>query len=91
MQAKQLGAKREDLVAMVPGFLPLAFSQVNITDEAFKTQVSDAASAFLKDPKSLSIKFAPTAPVLLMDVSKAAMVNPNGVISLLGIGVSANN
>ncbi|MCX5515283.1 hypothetical protein C3941_22390 [Kaistia algarum] len=91
MQAKQLGAKREDLVAMVPGFLPLAFSQVNITDEAFKTQVSDAVSAFLKDPKSLSIKFAPTAPVLLMDVSKAAMVNPNGVISLLGVGVSANN
>lgn len=91
MQAKQLGAKREDLAAMVPGFLPLAFSQVNITDEAFQSQVSDAVSAYLKDPKSITVKFAPATPVLLTEVGKTALASPNGVLKLLGVGVSANN
>lgn len=91
MQAKQLGAKREDLAAMVPGFLPLAFSQVNITDEAFQSQVTEAVSAYLKDPKSITVKFAPSAPVLLTEVGKTALASPNGVLKLLGIGVSANN
>ncbi|MBN9018918.1 MAG: hypothetical protein J0H11_16000 [Rhizobiales bacterium] len=91
MQAKQLGAKREDLAAMVPGFLPLAFSQVNITDEAFQSEVSAAVSAYLKDPKSITVKFAPATPVLLTEVGKTALASPNGVLKLLGIGVSANN
>lgn len=91
MQAKQLGAKREDLAAMVPGFLPLAFSQVNITDEAFQSQVSEAVSAYLKDPKSITVKFAPATPVLLTEVGKTALASPNGVLKLLGIGVAANN
>ncbi len=91
MQAKQLGAKREDLAAMVPGFLPLAFSQVNITDEAFQSEVSAAVSAYLKDPKSITVKFAPATPVLLTEVGKTALASPNGVLKLLGIGVAANN
>ena len=91
MQAKEMGGKREDLVAMVPGFLPLAFTQVNITDAAFQQQVTDAVKTFLADPKSLTINFAPSKPVLLMDVGKAAMTDPNSVFPLLAVGVSANN
>lgn len=91
MQAQQMGGKREDLVAMVPGFLPLAFTQANITNEQFQQQVTAAVSAFLKEPKSLVIKVAPATPVPLMEVGKAAMTDPNSVLTLLSVGVSANN
>lgn len=91
MQAQQMGAKREDLAAMVPAFLPLAFTQVNLTNEAFQKQVTDAVTAFLKDPKSLSIKFAPATPVLITEVGKAVFADPNSALTLLAVGVSANN
>lgn len=91
MQAKQMGATRETLATMLPAALPLAFGQVGITDQAFQQKVVDAVGAFLKDPKSITIKLAPAAPVLLMQVGQAAMAAPDSVLSMLAVDVSANN
>ena len=91
MQAKQMGATRETLATMLPAALPLAFGQFNITDQAFQQKVVDAVGAFLKDPKSLTIKMMPAAPVQLMQIGQTAMTSPDSALSMLAIDVSANN
>ena len=91
MQAKSMGATRDSLAMMLPAALPLAFSQLNITDEAFQSKVVGAVTAFLKDPKSFTVSLKPATPVLLESLGQQAMASPSSIPSLLAIDVQANN
>jgi hypothetical protein len=89
MQAKMMGATREDVVAQVGGALPLMLNAVG--NPPFQDKVAAAAQAFLKDPKSLTITIAPTAPVSFEAISTAATTAPNTLPDLLVVDVTANN
>lgn len=91
MQAKSMGTTRDSLAMMLPAALPLAFSQLNITDTAFQQKVIDAVTAFLKDPKSFTVTLNPPTPVLLQSIGQQAMASPSSIPGLLAIDVKANN
>ena len=59
MQAKTMGASREDIVAQLNGALPFMLNAIN--NPAFQEKVAKAGQAFLTDPKSLTITAQPRA------------------------------
>ncbi|HWJ76215.1 MAG TPA: hypothetical protein VNX29_23880 [Kaistia sp.] len=91
MQAKSMGTTRDSLAMMLPAALPLAFGQLNITDEAFQKKTVDAVTAFLKDPKSFTVTLNPPTPVPLESLGHQAMSSPSSIPGLLAIDVQANN
>ena len=91
MQAKSMGTTPDSLAMMLPAALPLAFGQLNITDEAFQKKTVDAVTAYLKDPKSITLLLAPAKPVALAELGHSAMTAPATLLSTLGIDIQANN
>lgn len=90
MQAGLLGGTRDDVRAqLVGGALPFALSFVS--NQAFRDQVQQAMETFLADPRSLTITFAPTAPVPLGKALRTAARSPAALPDLLSPTVQANN
>ncbi|HVY19869.1 MAG TPA: hypothetical protein VHA70_07265 [Bauldia sp.] len=90
MQAQLLGGTRDDVRSqLVDGALPFALSFVK--NAAFRDQFQSAVAAFLKDPKSLTITFAPAQPVPLGEVVRTAGRSPTALPDLLSPTVQANN
>lgn len=88
MQAKSMGATRAQFVDQITGALPLMLSMIN--NQGFQDKVATAATAFLKDPKSLLITASPSAPVPLMQVMGAARTAPQTVPDILAVDIKAN-
>lgn len=88
MQAKAMGATRDQFVDQITGALPLMLSMIN--NPPFQDKVAGAATAFLKSPKSLTITMAPGKPMPLMQVLGAAQTAPQTVPDLLAVDVKAN-
>lgn len=91
MQAKSMGTTPDSLAMMLPAALPLAFGQLNITDEAFQKKAVDAVSAYLKNPQSLTILLAPAKPIALAELTHSAMAAPTELLAMLGVDIQANN
>jgi hypothetical protein len=90
MQAQMLGGTRDDVRSqLVDGALPFALSFVE--NETFRTEALVALSAFLADPRSLTITFAPAEPVPLGQAIRTAARRPGALPDLLAPRMQANN
>ncbi|HET7716023.1 MAG TPA: hypothetical protein VFK86_10390 [Bauldia sp.] len=89
MQAKMMGASREDVVAQLNGALPFMLNAIN--NPAFQEKVAKAGSAFLTDPKSLTITVSPAEPVAFQEIMGNVMSAPQTLPDMLSIDVTANN
>jgi len=89
MQAEMLGGTRDDVrTALVGGALPFALSFIK--DQAFRQQFQTEVSAFLEDPKSLTIAAKPPEPVPLGQVIRSLTRAPSSLPDLLSPTVKAN-
>jgi len=59
MQAQQSGVKRADIVTQFTGALPLLLNVVG--NQAFQDKIATAVTAFLNDPKSITLSAAMVA------------------------------
>jgi hypothetical protein len=89
MQAKMMGASREDIVAQLNGALPFMLNAIN--NPAFQEKVAKAGQAFLADPKSVTITVNPAQPVAFQEIMGNAMSAPQTLPDMLAIDVTANN
>lgn len=89
MQAQQAGMKRADVVSQFTGALPLLLNVIN--NEAFQGKIATAVTAFLNDPKSITLSAAPSAPVGFDAIANAISASPQSVPDLVGADISANN
>jgi hypothetical protein len=87
-QAKEAGATREVFVEQLTGALPFMLSMLNNAE--FQAKVAGAATAFLKDPKSLSASATPAAPVPFAQILGTAMMAPQSLPDILGVTITAN-
>ena len=87
--AKQTGQTREQLSASLVGMLPAVLSYVQ--NPEFQKEVTDAVTAYLADPQSLSITIAPQSPVPATQLIGAAMGAPQTLPSVLSLKVTAND
>jgi hypothetical protein len=89
MQAKMMGASREDIVAQLNGALPFMLNAIN--NPPFQEKVARAAQAFLTNPQSLTITANPAQPVPFQEIMGSAMAAPQTLPDALAIDVTANN
>lgn len=89
MQAKMMGASRDDIVAQLNGALPFMLNAIN--NPPFQEKVATAAQAFLSDPKSITITANPAQPVPFQEIMGSAMSAPQTLPDALAIDVTANN
>jgi hypothetical protein len=89
MQAKQSGMSTQDFVTQITGGLPFMLNFIG--NEAFQKKVADAATAFLNDPKSITLSVKPSAPVAFVQIMGAGQSAPQTLPDLLGADVQANN
>ena len=87
--AKQNGQTRDQLSANLVGMLPAVLSYVQ--NPEFQKEVTDAVTAYLADPQSLSITIAPQSPVPATQLVGAAMGAPQTLPSVLSLNVTAND
>ncbi|HDZ73047.1 MAG TPA: hypothetical protein ENH55_09765 [Aurantimonas coralicida] len=87
--AEKNGQTREQLIEGLIGMLPMFLSYLQNPD--FQKDVTDAVTAYLNDPKSLSITVAPANPVPATQLIGAAMGAPQTLPSVLSLTVSAND
>jgi hypothetical protein len=87
-QAKEAGTDRAGLVAQLEGGLPLMLSLLQNPD--FQAKVATALGSFLKEPGTLEIIATPGAPVPVAQIMGAAMMAPQTLPQVLGVGISAN-
>lgn len=87
MFAAQSGADRASFVEGLKAMVPQLVGQAGIP--ALTDMVVPAANAFLDDPQSFEVAVRPATPTTLLVLSAAA-ANPAGLISALGLAVTAN-
>ena len=87
MFAAQSGADRATFVEGLKAMVPQLVGQAGIP--ALTDLVVPAANAFLDDPKSIEVAVRPATPTTLLVLSAAA-ANPAGLISAIGLAVTAN-
>jgi hypothetical protein len=86
--AKQSGQTRDQLIDGLTGMLPGVLA--SLQNPEFQTEVTEAVTAFLKDPKSLTVSVDPDAPVAATQIIGAAMGAPQTLPSVLSLSVVAN-
>jgi hypothetical protein len=86
--AKQAGQDRAAIVNQTKGVIPFALAQLQ--DPDFATKVTEAASAYLDNPKSLEVKAAPAAPVPFAMLMATGSTAPQQLIKQLNVTVTAN-
>ncbi len=87
MFAAQSGVDRAQFVESIKPMVPAMVGQAGIP--ALTEMVVPAVNAFLDNPQSFEVKVAPPSPTSLL-VLAAAGANPAGLISALGLAVTAN-
>lgn len=85
--AAQSGTERAEFVEGLKAMLPQMLGQVGIP--ALTDMVVPAVSAFLDNPQNFEVAVKPAQPTSLL-VLTAAAANPAGLISALGLAVTAN-
>jgi len=86
--AKQQGVARADYANQIAAALPFLLSSLN--NPEFQNEVAAAVGAFLKDPRSLTIKFEPPAPVSGSEIVSIAGSAPQTLPDRLNASVRAN-
>jgi hypothetical protein len=86
--AKQQGMKPQDIANQAKAIVPFLMAQLN--NPELTTNVTQAISKYLDDPKSLEIAAAPASPVPFALVMAGAMSTPQDLPKTLGVSVKAN-
>ncbi|UYN98160.1 MAG: hypothetical protein KIT02_09210 [Devosia sp.] len=87
MFAAQSGVERAEFVEMLKGMVPDMVNEAGIPP--LTDLVVPAVNAFLDDPQNFEVAVRPSSPTSLLVLSAAA-ANPAGLISALGLTVTAN-
>lgn len=87
--AKSQGMKASDIANQAKAVLPFVLGQLG--NPELTAQATQAVNAFLDNPKSLTIKATPPAPVPFALIAAGAMSNPMDLTKTLGVTVSAND
>lgn len=90
MLAKQQGITREAYANQIAAALPFLLISMPINNPEFQTEVAGALGAFLKDPRSLTVKLEPTAPVSGQDIMGIMQSSPQTLPDKLNASVTAN-
>lgn len=88
MLAKQQGISREDYANQIAGALPFLLAAIN--NPEFQNEVSGAIGTFLQDPKSLTIKIEPSAPVSGAEIMGLVGTAPQTLPDKLNASITAN-
>lgn len=88
LASKQMGQPKEAIINQYKGMLPMMAAQLQ--DPEFVTMLSNAANAYLDNPKNIEIKTAPAAPVPFAQIMATGMAQPQALIKTLGVQVIAN-
>lgn len=83
------GISGADLAQSLKGMVPLMVAQLNVPD--LQNAISTAVTAYLDNPKSLTVKATPPSPVAVPMIMGAAMGAPNTLPQVLGVQVTAND
>jgi hypothetical protein len=86
--AKQAGQDRAAIINQTKGVLPFALAQLK--DPDFAQKVTEAASAYLDNPKNLEVKAVPPAPVPFAVLAATGSTTPEALIKQLNVTVTAN-
>lgn len=86
--AKQAGQPRDAIIAQSKAVIPFAVAQLK--DPEFAAKVTEAASAYMDNPKSLEIKAVPAAPVPFALLIATGSTTPEALIKQLNVTVTAN-
>lgn len=89
MQAKMMGGTREEVVTQLSQAMPFMLNAIG--NEPFQNKLAAAGAAFLKDPKSITIVAAPSAPVPFAQIGSTVETAPQTIPDLLAVDVQANN
>jgi hypothetical protein len=87
--AKMQGQKPADIANMAKAMVPFGMAQLN--NPELTTEVTNAVSAFLDNPKSLTISAEPENPVPFAVLMAGGMGDPTTLPKTLGVSVSAND
>jgi len=85
---KQQGVDGKQFAQSLKGMLPMMLGQMNMPD--LQKQISDAANAYLDEPKSLEVSAKPAQPMPFPQIMGAAMGNPADLAKTLNVQVTAN-
>lgn len=85
----QQGMSGDQFAQALKAMVPIGVAQLNIPE--LQAAVTTAVTAYLDDPKSLTISAAPEKPVAFPVIMGAAMGAPNTLPQVLGVTVSAND
>jgi hypothetical protein len=88
LQAKKQGVTREKYAEQIAGALPFLLAALN--NQQFQTQVSTALSAFLNDPKSLTVEIAPETPITGAEIRQIIGSAPQTLPDRLKASITAN-
>ncbi|MFN4141300.1 hypothetical protein [Aestuariivirga sp.] len=89
LAAAMQGMDEKTLVASIPAGLQIMLMQLQ--NEAFAKQAVEAVTAFLNDPKSLTLKLSPASPVPVAEIMAMDPNKPGEAITRLGVSVTAND
>lgn len=88
--AQQQGAPRQVMAAGFAAAVPAMAAEAGFSED-LQLQLLNAATAFLTDPKRLTITASPETPVKISEIAVAAEADdPNVLIDVLNISVTAN-
>ncbi|MCC2111541.1 MAG: hypothetical protein KDJ16_05865 [Hyphomicrobiales bacterium] len=87
-QAKAAGMGVDDFKTQMKALVPAMLAALEAPE--FQAEASAAISAFLDDPKNLTVAAVPAAPVLIAQIIGIGMQAPGQIPAMLGVTVSAN-
>lgn len=86
---KQQGVDGKQFAQSIKGMLPMMLGQLNMPD--LQDKIVKAASAFLDDPKSISVTAVPDQPMPAPQIMGTAMSNPKDLVNTLNVQIIAND
>lgn len=89
MQAAKQGITRDKYTGQVEAALPWLLAALN--NPEFQAKVSEALGAFLKDPKSLTVRFTPSEPISAEEIVGLALSSPGNLTTRLNAEIDANS
>lgn len=87
--AKKNDMSRDDLIKQTKMILPLLAAQIQ--HQAFAEKLTTEVGSYLDKPESLEIAASPENKVAFAEILAAAAVEPQRLIDILKVSISANN
>jgi hypothetical protein len=89
MLAQQQSMSRADYAKQIAAALPFMLAALNNPD--FQNKVAGAVGTFLQDPKSLTVKIEPSAPISGGEIMGIVQTAPQSLPDRLNVSITAND